>query len=151
MNGGDSADGLKINRGSGNVIRRVIAYQNSDDGIDLWDSTNTLVEHSIAYENGRGSTGNGNGFKLTNGGRSDAKAMIRFNVAFGNRAYNFTDNGGGGITAYSNTSWDAGSFGFVFRGRSGKARHDVANNLSYRDRDGVLVDVQTSGGTKPIE
>src|SRR5690606_12147782 len=56
-----------------------------------------------------------------------------------------------GITAYSNTPWDAGSLGFELRGRSGKARHDVANNVSYRDRDGVLVDVQTSGGTKPIE
>src|SRR5690606_32548063 len=68
--------------------------------------------------------------------------------AFGNRQYNFTDNGGGGLTIYNNTSFDSGERGFVARGRSGQARHKLYNNLSYDER--VLVDVQ-SGGTRPPE
>src|SRR5690606_24833903 len=32
-NGGDSADGIKIDSGKGNVIRRFLAFENSDDGI----------------------------------------------------------------------------------------------------------------------
>jgi len=130
-NGGDSADGVKIAYGDGNVIRRVVAYDNSDDGIDLWDSTNSLVEYTVSYRNGRGSTGNGQGFKLSNGKRANAGHTIRYNVAFSNRANNFTDNGGGGLLLYNNTSFDAGGRGFIVQGRSGYAESKVYNNISF--------------------
>ena len=136
-NGGDSADGVKIAYGDGNVIRRVVAYDNSDDGIDLWDSTNSLVEYTVSYRNGRGTTGNGQGFKLSNGARKDARHTIRYNVAFGNRSNNFTYNGGGGLLVYNNTSFDAGAKGFVIEGRSGYADSKVYNNISFGESSSV--------------
>jgi hypothetical protein len=147
-NGGDSADGVKVSFGTGNVLRRVVVYENSDDGIDLWDSTNGLVEYCVSYRNGRGTTGNGQGFKLSNGGRADSGNVIRYNVSFSNRAYNFTDNGGGGLTLYNNTSFDAGIKGYVARGRYGQARSELYNNISY-DEGSPLLDSE-SGSTKPL-
>lgn len=147
-NGGDSADGIKIDHGTGNVIRRFLAFENSDDGIDLWATTDTLVEYSAAYRNGRGQTGNGVGFKLGSAGISSGN-IARFNVAFDNRAHNFSDNGAGGLQIYNNTSLEAGQFGFVVRGRGGIERSLVANNISFRDTLGVLLDVQTEGGLRP--
>jgi hypothetical protein len=151
LNGGDSADGLKIDYGNGNIIRRFVAYGNSDDGIDLWDSTNTLVEFTAAFSNGIGESGNGMGFKLSNGSRNNAGSTIRFSIGFSNRGFNFTDNGGGGLTAYNNTSWNAGDDGFVFRGRLNQTQHVLRNNISYQDPDGVLIDIKTDtgGGTLP--
>jgi len=147
-NGGDSADGIKVVEGTRNVIRRFLAYENSDDGIDLWDSTNSLVEYSMAFRNGRGSTGNGMGFKMGRDGLTSHN-VIRFNVAFENRSHNFTDNGGGGLQVYNNTSVGAGGFGFAVRGRPEVERSLVVNNISFRDGSGVLVDVERRGGQLP--
>ena len=138
-NGGDSADGIKIVRRDGalssfNVIRRAITHSNSDDGIDLWDATDTLVEYSVAYRNGIGPTGNGNGFKLGSGLPADARNVIRYSVAFENRAHNFDANTGGGITLIHNTSWGAGGYGYVLGHRVGLNPPNVAhNNISYGD------------------
>jgi hypothetical protein len=147
-NGGESADGFNVDHGSGNVLRRVLAYENSDDGIDIWASTDTLVERSASFRNGRGTVGNGMGFKLGRNGISSGN-VVRFNVAFSNRAHNFTDNGAGGLEIYNNTSFDAGGFGFAVRGRPGIERSLVANNISFRDAQGVLIDVEAAGGTRP--
>ena len=147
-NGGDSADGIKIDSGKGNVIRRFLAFENSDDGIDLWASTETLVEYSAAYRNGRGTTGNGMGFKMGREGLGSG-SVVRYNVAFANRVHNFTDNGGGGLKVHNNTSFEAGGYGFVVRGRPGVEASVVVNNISYRDAKGVLIDVQVRGGTWP--
>src|SRR5690554_3031809 len=146
-NGGDDADGIKIEEGHENVIRRVLAYENSDDGFDLWGSTDTIIEYSVAHNNGRGDTGNGNGFKLSSR-RIDSGNIVRFNVAYQNRAHNFTDNDGGGLIVYNNTSWAASEYGFVIRGRDDRDVSEVLNNISYQDRDGVLIDVE-SGGEEP--
>lgn len=144
-NGGDSADGIKMIEGDGNVIRYFLAYNNSDDGIDVWDTTNTLIEYSIAHHNGRGETGNGMGFKLSSQGVESGN-IVRFNVAYSNRADNFTDNAGGNLFVYNNTSWSAGHFGFVFRGRNGLKASELTNNISFAEGQGLLLDVQTKGG-----
>src|SRR5690606_33397021 len=121
-NDGDSADGVKVDSGTGNVLRRGVVYENSDDGIDLWDSTDTLVEFSVSYRNGRGSTGNGQGLKMSTGRPADSRNVIRYNVAFETRAHNFTDNAGGGLLLYNNTSCAAGRAGFHVAGQSGVER-----------------------------
>ena len=64
QNDGDSADGIKMLGGSDNVIRNCLVYKNSDDGIDIWDTKKTLVENCTANDNGKGRTGDANGFKL---------------------------------------------------------------------------------------
>lgn len=130
VNGGDGnhADGIGISAGDGNVIRYVVSYNNSDDGIDAWRSTNTLIEYSIAFDNGRGSNGNGNGFKL--GGNSEANYTVaRFNIAFDNRASGFHYNTGRYITLDNNTAFNNDGRDFVM------GRYDtVRNNLSVGGR-----------------
>lgn len=148
-NGGDSADGIKImnpttpgaavNRD--NVIRRAVLHHNSDDGLDIWDSVGTTIEHTIAYANGVGPTGNGNGFKLGCGCPTNPGTTVRYSIAFANRAHNFDANSNGGITLIQNTSWSAGGFGYVLRNDSGSTVPNVArNNLSFEDREGTHLD-----------
>ena len=130
QNGGNSADGIKISYGRGNVIRNCKVYDNSDDGIDIIYTEDTLIEHCVAFENGRGSSGNGNGYKLGSNSGGDTGNTIRYSVAYKNRQNNFTSNGGGGITFYNNTSWYAGRNGFVIK--SYGADNVARNNIAYR-------------------
>lgn len=129
---GEDADGIGISAGDSNVISRVISYYNSDDGIDAWRSTNTIIEYSVAFDNGRGANGNGNGFKL-GGNSEDNRTVVRFNIAFSNNASGFSQNTGRNITVYNNTAY----------GNSGP-NYDVGstvtvrNNLSIGGRNNVL-------------
>ena len=136
QNGGDSADGLKIASGKGHAVRNFLAYNNSDDGIDIYCATRSLVEHSVAHSNGRGYAGNGNGFKLGCHDESNNQNMVRYNLAYKNRKNNFDGNGGGGATMLHNTSWKAGSHGFIAYAPegSGKTPFILKNNLSYQDK-----------------
>ncbi len=69
---------------------------NSDDGIDTWRSTGTLVTCSIVRESGLGS-GNGNGFK--SGGQPPAQGtVVRSSISYRNRAVGFDFNSGVGVT-----------------------------------------------------
>lgn len=70
---GQNADGFgaKFDVGPGNVFRGCRAWENSDDGFDLWKAPHPVrIENSVAYRNGldlwgiEGFTGNGNGFKV---------------------------------------------------------------------------------------
>ena len=70
---GQNADGFgaKFQIGPGNVIRGCRAWENADDGFDLWRAPHPVrIENCIAARNGlnlwaiKGFTGNGNGFKL---------------------------------------------------------------------------------------
>lgn len=140
QNGGDSADGIKIARGTRNTVRNFLAYNNSDDGIDIYCSTDSLVEYSAAYSNGRGYSGNGNGFKLGCRFEKNNGNMVRFNVAYKNRANNFDGNGSGGLTMLNNTSWRAGAHGFSGYSKDGMGKNVLKNNLSYQDRKPRAVD-----------
>lgn len=120
---GQDADGIGISSGDRNVISRVLSFRNSDDGIDAWKSTNTLIEYSVAHSNGRGSHGNGNGFKA--GGGIDNYTIVRHSIAFGNKAVGFTNNSGRQITFVNNTSFDNGNYAFL--GHSGVT---FQNNLA---------------------
>lgn len=125
---GEDADGLGISSGDSNVISHVISYYNSDDGIDAWRSTNTLIEYSVSYDNGRGANGNGNGFKL--GGNGEANYTVaRFNIAFANKATGFSQNTGRYITLYNNTAFGNGGSSFDVG-----STVTLRNNLSINGR-----------------
>ncbi len=129
---GEDADGIGISAGDSNVISHVVSYYNSDDGIDAWRSTNTRIEYSVSYDNGRGANGNGNGFKL--GGNSETNYTVAvFNVAFDNRAMGFSQNTGRNITLLNNTAYNNASGNFDV-GSSVTLR----NNLSVSGRNNVL-------------
>ncbi|MBP7142316.1 MAG: right-handed parallel beta-helix repeat-containing protein [Opitutaceae bacterium] len=70
---GQNADGFgaKFNVGPGIVFRGCRAWENADDGFDLWKAPHPVrIENCVAYRNGldlwkiEGFTGNGNGFKV---------------------------------------------------------------------------------------
>lgn len=70
---GENADGFgaKFAIGPGNVFRGCRAWENADDGFDLWKAPHPIrIEHCVASRNGLNLwgidrfTGNGNGFKL---------------------------------------------------------------------------------------
>ena len=117
---GENADGFapKLTCGDGNVFDGCLAFNNADDGWDLYDKGELAdggmgivhIQNSVAFRNGKNTQGQGsaggdmNGFKL--GGEGRAKAHVVVNcLAFENGAHGFTDNNNGGaITLISCTS-----------------------------------------------
>lgn len=102
------ADGfaVKLTVGDGNRLEGCIAYNNIDDGYDLYAKSTTgrigavVIENCVAYNNGYLTvddlsnpdlTGEGNGFKL--GGESlPGKHQLINSIAFGNGAKGITSN-----------------------------------------------------------
>ena len=128
QNDGDSADGLKMLGGDNNIVRNCLVYKNSDDGIDIWNSRKTLVENCTANDNGRGKTGDANGFKLGDGSKNTGN-VARNNKAENNRI-NYTTNGSSGVRLTGNISRNADSVGFSI----GKG-NEACDNKSSGERN----------------
>lgn len=124
---GQDADGIGLSSGDGNLIYNCVSYFNSDDGVDLWKSTNSVIDGCISFSNGRGASGNGNGFKL--GGPVTNNSIVRRSIAFNNLAAGFTSNGGQQVTMINNTAY--GNAGSNFQG-SGTTT--MRNNISESGR-----------------
>lgn len=151
--GGD-ADGFsaKWEVGEGNVFRGCRAYNNSDDGWDLWMADHSVViDDSWAFLNGTNSwksssfAGNGNGFKV--GGNQVATPHTVTNCL----AFNNTGNGGKGFDENNNlagqTLHNCTAFGnkngnFVFTNTVTSGAHVIDNCISL---DGK---VSISSGTQ---
>ncbi len=139
---GENADGFaaKLTCGVGNVFDGCIAYNNVDDGWDLYTKSATgqigavTIKNCIAFRNGQTSEGvytdnsDGNGFKL--GGSSIANNHFVENcISFENKNHGFTDNSNPGVislkdcTSYNNSLADGGKSNFDF------ARSDSSNNI----------------------
>ena len=131
QNSGESADGIKVLNGSNNVVRECLVYGNSDDGVDIWDTKNTLVENCTSRDNGRGSAGDANGFKVGSRGSKNTGNTVRNNKAEDNNI-NFTTNNSTGVTLTGNVSRGADSVGFSI-GKGNKA----CDNKSSGERNSV--------------
>ncbi|MEU1182746.1 right-handed parallel beta-helix repeat-containing protein [Streptomyces sp. NPDC005820] len=139
---GQNADGIavKFGSGTGNKITGARLYNNSDDGIDLWQfSTPVTIEHSWAFGNGKNRwgdsafEGNGNGFKLGGGGVAVAH-VVNNNAAWDNTLNGFTENSNtGAIILNRNTAYSNAEAGFYFA--TGKAR--LARNLAVGNKGGL--------------
>ncbi|WP_437682375.1 right-handed parallel beta-helix repeat-containing protein [Sorangium sp. So ce131] len=150
--GGD-ADGFapKLNVGEGNEFHGCRAWNNSDDGWDMFNRNGkplkpVLLDQCWAFDNGYKEggymstpppvpyMGNGNGFKMggSNGLASDH--VITRSVAFGNKVRGFDENNNvGNITVKNCTGWLNGSMNFAF-GEGGF--HTFINNISHARRAG---------------
>ncbi|WP_406349705.1 right-handed parallel beta-helix repeat-containing protein [Streptomyces sp. NBC_01597] len=138
---GQNADGIaiKFGSGTGNKVTGARLYNNSDDGLDLWQfSSPVTVEHSWAFGNGRNRwndsafEGNGNGFKLGGGGVAVAH-VVNNNAAWDNTLNGFTENSNTGAIALNrNTAYANTETGFYFA--TGRAR--LARNLAVGDKGG---------------
>ncbi|TXS45536.1 pectate lyase [Streptomyces sp. uw30] len=139
---GQNADGIavKFGSGTGNRITGARLFNNSDDGLDLWQfSSPVTVEHTWAFGNGRNRwgdsafEGNGNGFKLGGGGASVAH-VVNDNAAWDNTLHGFTENSNTGAIALNrNTAYANAETGFYFA--TGKAR--AARNLAVGNKKGL--------------
>jgi len=122
----NNADGFaaKLTSGVGNVFRGTIAYNNVDDGWDLYTKAGSgaigavTIEDSIAYNNGfpMGSTelkGDGNGFKL--GGEGiHVPHVISNSIAFNNGTVGFASNSNPGVIANDNIGFNNPKGNIVF-------------------------------------
>ncbi|MES5822722.1 right-handed parallel beta-helix repeat-containing protein [Streptomyces sp. RG80] len=139
---GQNADGIavKFGSGTGNKITGARLYNNSDDGLDLWQfSSPVTIEHSWAFGNGKNRwndsafEGNGNGYKLGGGGVTVAH-VVNNNAAWDNTLNGFTENSNpGAIVLNRNTAYSNAEAGFYFA--TGKAR--LARNLSVSNKGGL--------------
>ncbi len=112
---GENADGFCIANGSDNTtLIYCAAYDNSDDGYDLWSSSNVYLYRCIASGSGRGAGGDGNGFKL--GGPGSLSNRTYECIAFNNRACGFDDNACDDGLHQFNTSYNNGTYNFRFFG-----------------------------------
>ncbi|MFI2199275.1 right-handed parallel beta-helix repeat-containing protein [Streptomyces sp. NPDC020192] len=138
---GQNADGIaiKFGSGTGNKVTGARLYNNSDDGLDLWQfSSPVTIEHSWSFGNGRNRwndsafQGNGNGFKLGGGGASTAH-FVGDDAAWDNTLNGFTENSNtGAIVLNRDTAFGNSAAGFFFE--TGKAR--LARNLAVGDKGG---------------
>ncbi len=130
--GGENADGFAVGSGQDNVFEYCLAVQNSDDGIDLWESVNNTIRFSVARDNGLGPEGNGNGFKL-GGGTSGGGNLVENCIAYSNRSRGYASNTGTGNlpnTVYNNVAYDSVT-GFDAHSLA----HVLKNNLEYGATD----------------
>jgi hypothetical protein len=139
---GQNADGIaiKFGSGTGNKVTGARLYNNSDDGLDLWQfSSPVTIEHSWAFGNGKNRwndsafEGNGNGFKLGGGGVAVAH-VVNDNAAWDNSLNGFTENSNtGAIVLNRNTAYSNTAAGFYFA--TSKAR--LARNLAVGNKGGL--------------
>ena len=136
---GSMADGFgpKQKQGPGNTFYGCRAWENSDDGFDIFDTPEEVtIENSWTFRNGidywnyGDFAGNGNGFKL-GGNRTAANNRIVNSVSFGHPNKGFDqNNNAGGITVLNCTGFDNGNnFGFGNPLDSGE-KHFMRNNVS---------------------
>ena len=102
--GGENADGFaaKLRIGPGNVFRGCRAWNNADDGWDLFASDDVVViDHCWAFLNGKPTAGtnpagDGNGFKLGGApagpGEGGAVHQVTSSSSFDNKACGFVRN-----------------------------------------------------------
>jgi len=143
LTNGENADGFaaKLGIGPGNIFIGCRAWNNSDDGFDMYEAADTVfVDNCWAFRNGynlwgfTNFAGDGNGFKLGGNNFADPHKIIR-SVAFDNPNKGFDQNNNtAGITLYNNTAWGNGSRNYSFPTQPVTGVNVLKNNLSF---DGV--------------
>jgi hypothetical protein len=144
---GGNADGFstKWQVGPGNVFTGCRAWNNSDDGWDLWMGTSTVViENCWAFRNGVDSwfsgqfDGNGNGFKL-GGNNIGTPHLVRNCVSFDNAIVGSHGAGRGfdennnlsGQTLYNCISYRNMGNNYHFSNTVTNGQHVIRNCISY--------------------
>ena len=141
---GENGDGFAAKEGKGTVFRGCRAWENADDGWDVYGGNEPiLVDSCWSYKNGinywadltSSWQGDGNGFKLGGGGGIDGNApnVVVNSFAFGNIGKGFDQNHNAwGITCINCTGYNNNGMGnFAFQEVPSMGKHVMINNLSY--------------------
>ncbi len=150
--GYEDADGFaaKLTCGEGNVFDGCVAYNNADDGYDLYAKNSTgpigtvTIRNSLAFANGYledgTDAGNGNGFKM--GGDSLSGYHVLENcIAFYNKAKGIDSNSCPDIQVFNCISYNNGSYNVAFYTNVGGISTDyfATGLVSFRnDKDTVF-------------
>ena len=114
-NGGENADGFacKLSGGAANQFDHCTANHNSDDGWDLYGQPYTVtITNCTSTNNGYGTTGDGNGFKLGSAGQTVPHTVTNCTSNY-NKASGYDGNGNTGhITITGSTG--TGNGGTLF-------------------------------------
>lgn len=97
-NGGENADGFacKLSAGVNNLFDHCTANHNSDDGWDLYQQPyKVTITNCTATNNGYGTNGDGNGFKLGSAGQNVPHTVTNC-TASNNLAWGYDGNGNTG-------------------------------------------------------
>ncbi|MBW2526615.1 MAG: right-handed parallel beta-helix repeat-containing protein [Deltaproteobacteria bacterium] len=121
---GGNADGIAFSSGAENRIEHCLVYNNSDDGIDTWRSTDSYVGYTIAHTQGV-ADGNANGIKA--GGQPPAaRTVVEHCIAYGNHANGIDYNSGVDVEFRFNTTYQNDGRGYVL-GDTTTAEHNIAS------------------------
>jgi hypothetical protein len=141
QNNGENADGFapKLTVGEGNYFFGCRAFENSDDGWDLYEAGyEVVIENCWAFANGYNIwgiatfDGDGNAFKL-GGNYVESPQIIIRSMAFGNRGKGFDQNHNmGSVSMFNNTAYrnDGVDFQFYEEPKTTQ-KHIAKNNICY--------------------
>jgi len=155
-NHGENADGFaaKFDLGPGNVFSGCRSWENSDDGWDLWQATNTVVlTNCWSWRNGTNAwgdtafAGDGNGIKLGGNYYYGPHRVYRC-VAFSNPGTGFDqNNNNAGLTLYNNTAYANKNSNFNLSHGTNITPHVVCNNLSITGTQTFRSDTQATNNS----
>ncbi|MDD6570882.1 MAG: hypothetical protein PUF12_00710, partial [Thermoflexaceae bacterium] len=143
--GYEDADGFaaKLTVGEGNVFDGCIAYNNADDGWDLYAKVETgpigkvVIKNSVAFANGYledgTDAGNGNGFKMGGESLTGYHTLIN-SYSFFNKAKGIDCNSCPDIQVYNSISYNNESYNVAFYTNAAKNTDYYANGvISFKD------------------
>lgn len=141
---GENGDGFAAKEGKGTVFRGCRAWENADDGWDVYGGSEpVLIDSCWAFANGTNYwpelitsyQGDGNGFKLGGGGgvTGNAPNVVLHSFAFDNVSKGFDQNHNAwGVTCINCTGYNNNGMGnFAFQEAPTQGKHIMINNLSY--------------------
>ncbi len=156
--GEEDADGFaaKLTCGVGNVFDGCVAYNNADDGWDLYAKVETgcigavTIRNCVAYNNGlhedgTPTKGNGNGFKM--GGDSlSGKHVLENSIAFNNKAKGIDSNSCPDIIVKNCVSYNNGSYNVaLYTNNAGNTDFAANGIISFKDSSSPFADSVTQG------
>ncbi len=141
---GENGDGFAAKEGTGTVFIGCRAWENADDGWDVYGGNQPiLIDSCWSWGNGvnywpeyiSSYQGDGNGFKLGGGGGVDGNApnVVLNSFAFNNVSKGFDQNHNAwGITCINCTGFNNNGMGnFAFQEVPSQGKHVMINNLSF--------------------
>ncbi len=159
LNAGGNADGIAVaftdSTATGNQILASRAFENSDDGFDLFLAEGAVrLEGNTSFRNGYQpgtpiAAGNGDGFKLGSNVSGPAHLILR-NLAFANRTRGFDANGASGALVLNhNSAWQLNGPPFSL---IQPVAHRLRNNLSFGSANAfdTAVDAQSNSWSLPV-